>query len=37
MIAGNITLGQSVKMKPLPGLADLPLGAARQPEHLRRS
>ena len=31
IIAGNITLGQSVKMKPLPGLADLPLGAPGNP------
>jgi hypothetical protein len=31
MIAGSLTLGQSVKMKPLPGLADLPLGAPGNP------
>jgi Tfp pilus assembly protein PilX len=31
IIAGSITLGQSVKMKPLPGLADLPLGAPGNP------
>jgi Tfp pilus assembly protein PilX len=31
LIAGSLTLGQSVKMKPLPGLADLPLGAPGNP------
>ena len=31
IIAGSLTLGQSVKMKPLPGLADLPLGAPGNP------
>lgn len=31
IIAGTLTLGQSVKMKPLPGLADLPLGAPGNP------
>jgi hypothetical protein len=31
IIAGGLTLGQSVKMKPLPGLADLPLGAPGNP------
>jgi Tfp pilus assembly protein PilX len=31
IIAGSVTLGQSVKMKPLPGLADLPLGAPGNP------
>jgi Tfp pilus assembly protein PilX len=31
IIATNLTLGQSVKMKPLPGLADLPLGAPGNP------
>jgi Tfp pilus assembly protein PilX len=31
IIAASITLGQSVKMKPLPGLADLPLGAPGNP------
>ncbi|TML20493.1 MAG: hypothetical protein E6G32_09685 [Actinobacteria bacterium] len=30
-ITGSITLGQSVQMKPLPGLADLPLGAPGNP------
>lgn len=31
IITNTITLGQSVKMKPLPGLADLPLGAPGNP------
>ncbi len=31
VIAGTLTLGQSVQMKPLPGLADLPLGAPGNP------
>jgi Tfp pilus assembly protein PilX len=31
LIAGSLTLGQSVQMKPLPGLADLPLGAPGNP------
>jgi hypothetical protein len=31
IISGTLTLGQSVKMKPLPGLADLPLGAPGNP------
>ena len=31
IITGTLTLGQSVKMKPLPGLADLPLGAPGNP------
>jgi Tfp pilus assembly protein PilX len=31
IIGGSLTLGQSVKMKPLPGLADLPLGAPGNP------
>jgi Tfp pilus assembly protein PilX len=31
IIATALTLGQSVKMKPLPGLADLPLGAPGNP------
>ncbi len=31
IIAGTITLGQSVQMKALPGLADLPLGAPGNP------
>jgi hypothetical protein len=31
IITNTITLGQSVQMKPLPGLADLPLGAPGNP------
>jgi hypothetical protein len=31
IITNTLTLGQSVKMKPLPGLADLPLGAPGNP------
>jgi Tfp pilus assembly protein PilX len=31
LITNTITLGQSVQMKPLPGLADLPLGAPGNP------
>ena len=31
IIATGLTLGQSAKMKPLPGLADLPLGAPGNP------
>jgi hypothetical protein len=31
VIAGTLTLGQSCAMKPLPGLADLPLGAPGNP------
>ena len=31
VIAGTLTLGQSCQMKPLPGLADLPLGAPGNP------
>ena len=31
MIAGTLNIGQSAKMKPLPGLADLPLGAPGNP------
>jgi hypothetical protein len=31
MIAGTLTIGQSAQMKPLPGLADLPLGAPGNP------
>ena len=31
MIAGTMSIGQSAQMKPLPGLADLPLGAPGNP------
>ena len=31
IIATGLTIGQSAKMKPLPGLADLPLGAPGNP------
>ena len=31
IITNTLTLGQSVQMKPLPGLADLPLGAPGNP------
>jgi hypothetical protein len=31
IITQTLTLGQSIKMKPLPGLADLPLGAPGNP------
>jgi hypothetical protein len=31
LIAGTLTIGQSAQMKPLPGLADLPLGAPGNP------
>ncbi|MDX6412884.1 MAG: hypothetical protein QOH23_294 [Gaiellaceae bacterium] len=31
VIAGTMTIGQSAQMKPLPGLADLPLGAPGNP------
>jgi hypothetical protein len=31
IITNTISLGQSVQMKPLPGLADLPLGAPGNP------
>ncbi len=31
IIAGTMSIGQSAQMKPLPGLADLPLGAPGNP------
>jgi hypothetical protein len=31
LISGTLTIGQSAQMKPLPGLADLPLGAPGNP------
>jgi hypothetical protein len=31
LIANTLTVGQSTQMKPLPGLADLPLGAPGNP------